>query len=133
MKHSSDRPLIAALTFVCVCVCVLSHWVHAAIDKVPDLTSLKCSSHWPLGLYIASVALTFVVIRSPVLQVLLLIDNDVSAMNIEIWQSLKTSFYQMASFGVQGGIFAWESGGVGAMADFKMYQNTVCFFVAFSS
>jgi hypothetical protein len=35
---------------VCVCVCVLSHWVHAARVEVPDLPSLKCSSHWSLGL-----------------------------------------------------------------------------------
>jgi hypothetical protein len=40
---------------VCVCVCVLSHWVHAAMDEVPDLPSLKCSSHWSLGLCPASV------------------------------------------------------------------------------
>ena len=40
---------------VCVCVCVLSHWVHAAIFEVPHLLSLKCSSHWSLGLFPASV------------------------------------------------------------------------------
>jgi hypothetical protein len=39
----------------CVCVCVLSHWVHAAIAEVPDLSTLKCSSHWSLGLHTASV------------------------------------------------------------------------------
>jgi hypothetical protein len=40
---------------VCVCVCALSHWVHAAMVEVPDLPSLKCSSHWSLGLFPASV------------------------------------------------------------------------------
>jgi hypothetical protein len=40
---------------VCVCVCVLSHWVHAAIVEVLDLPSLKWSSHWSLGLFPASV------------------------------------------------------------------------------
>jgi hypothetical protein len=39
----------------CVCVCVLSHWVHAGIGEVPDLPTLKCSSHWSLGLHTASV------------------------------------------------------------------------------
>jgi hypothetical protein len=40
---------------VCVSVCVLSHCVHAAMDEAPDLPSLKCSSHWSLGLFPASV------------------------------------------------------------------------------
>jgi hypothetical protein len=47
------RPPVSFL--VCVCVCVLSHWVRTAIGEVPDLPSLKCSSHWSLGLYSASV------------------------------------------------------------------------------
>jgi hypothetical protein len=36
-------------------VCVLSHWVHAAIVEVADLPSLKCSSYWYPGLFPASV------------------------------------------------------------------------------
>jgi hypothetical protein len=47
--------------YVCVCVCVLSNWVHAAICEGADLPALKCSSHWSLGLYLASVQLDFVV------------------------------------------------------------------------
>jgi hypothetical protein len=31
-----------------------SLWVHAAIAELPDLPSLKLSSHWSLGLYLAS-------------------------------------------------------------------------------
>ena len=46
---------LAYMSTVCVCVCVLSHWVHAAIVEVPDLPSLKCSSHWSPGLFPASV------------------------------------------------------------------------------
>jgi hypothetical protein len=41
-----------------VCVCILSRWVHAAIGEEADLPALKCSSHWSLGLYLASVELT---------------------------------------------------------------------------
>jgi hypothetical protein len=38
--------LLSYCICVCVCVCGLSHWVHAAIvEVVPDLPSLKCSSH----------------------------------------------------------------------------------------
>jgi hypothetical protein len=33
----------------------LSHWVHTAIGEGSDLPPLKCSSHWSLGLYLASV------------------------------------------------------------------------------
>jgi hypothetical protein len=51
----------ACVVCVCVCVCVLSHWVHAAMDEVPDLPSLKCSSHWSLGLCPASVQACVVV------------------------------------------------------------------------
>jgi hypothetical protein len=40
---------------VCIGVCVLSHWVQVAIDEGLDLPALKCSSHWSLGLYLASV------------------------------------------------------------------------------
>jgi hypothetical protein len=40
---------------VCVCVCVLSRWVHAALlCEGPDLPALKYSSHWSFGLYLAS-------------------------------------------------------------------------------
>jgi hypothetical protein len=40
---------------VCFCVCILSHCgVHAVIVEVAVLPSLKCSSHWSLGLYPAS-------------------------------------------------------------------------------
>jgi hypothetical protein len=39
----------------CGCVCVLIHRVRAAAVEVPNLPSLKCSSHWSLGLYPASV------------------------------------------------------------------------------
>jgi hypothetical protein len=52
---STPRP---TLGHRCVCVCVLSHWVHwvhVAIVEVPHLPSLKCSSHWSLGLYPACV------------------------------------------------------------------------------
>jgi hypothetical protein len=49
--------MAAAAVPVCVCVCVLSHYVHAAIVDVLDLPSLKCSSHWSLGLYPAYVLL----------------------------------------------------------------------------
>jgi hypothetical protein len=42
---------------VCVSVCVLSHWVHAAKGEGSDLPALKCSSHWSLGLYPAYVEL----------------------------------------------------------------------------
>jgi hypothetical protein len=37
----------------CVCVCVLRHWIHAAMDEAADLP--KCSSHWSLELFPASV------------------------------------------------------------------------------
>jgi hypothetical protein len=33
----------------------LSHWVHTAIGEGPDLPALTCSSHWSLGLYLATV------------------------------------------------------------------------------
>jgi hypothetical protein len=39
------------------CVCVLSHWVHAATGKGPDMPVLKCSSHAYLGLYIWHLAI----------------------------------------------------------------------------
>jgi len=54
--------VVCVCVYVYVCVCVLSHWAHAAIVEVPDLPSLKCSSHWFLGLYPASVLLLFVVL-----------------------------------------------------------------------
>jgi hypothetical protein len=41
-----DKVSMVVVLCVCVCVCVLSHWAHAAIVEVPDLPSLKCSSHW---------------------------------------------------------------------------------------
>jgi hypothetical protein len=50
---NSCRPM--RLHLRCVCVCGLSHWVHAAIVEVPDLPSLKCSSYWSIGLYPACV------------------------------------------------------------------------------
>jgi hypothetical protein len=43
-----------------VCICVLSHWVHAAIGEGPNLPAFKCSSHWNLGLYLASFTCTHV-------------------------------------------------------------------------
>jgi hypothetical protein len=49
-----DVPMQADV--ICVCVCVLSHWALAAIVEVPYFPSLKCSSHWSLGLFPASVA-----------------------------------------------------------------------------
>jgi hypothetical protein len=60
-------PCVQSLCFDClivhfVCVCVLSHWVHAAIAEVQDLPSLKCSSHWSLRLYPASAIVLFVVV-----------------------------------------------------------------------
>jgi hypothetical protein len=55
---------LLGVSFVCVCVCVLSHWVHAAMDDAPDLPSLECSSHWSLGLFPASVESLFVPIDS---------------------------------------------------------------------
>jgi hypothetical protein len=55
MDHLSGALQIEVI-FVCVCVCILSHWVHAAIVEVPDLPSLKCSSHWSLGRYPAASA-----------------------------------------------------------------------------
>jgi hypothetical protein len=59
------RDLYDALsTKVCVCVCVLSHWFHAAIVEVPDLPTLKFSSHWFLGLFPASVLSNEVVLYS---------------------------------------------------------------------
>ena len=64
---------------VCVCFCVLSHWVHAAIFEVPHLPSLKCSSHWSLGLYPASVEIVLFYFRHLVFQAssgLLLYCND---------------------------------------------------------
>jgi hypothetical protein len=33
----------------------LSHWVHAAIGEGSNLSALKCSSHWFLGSYLASI------------------------------------------------------------------------------
>jgi hypothetical protein len=45
----------AAQSLFFFCVCVLDLWIHAAIVDVPDLPSLKRSSHWSLGLYPASV------------------------------------------------------------------------------
>jgi hypothetical protein len=57
LRTSTQRlRLVFAFAFVCGCGCgcVLSHWIHAAIVEVPNLPSLKCSSHWSLGLYPAS-------------------------------------------------------------------------------
>jgi len=51
LKFSFVDPSLTA----CICVCILSLWVHAAIAEVPDLSTLKCSSHWSLGLHTASV------------------------------------------------------------------------------
>jgi hypothetical protein len=45
-------------------VCVLSRWVHSAVAEVSDLPSLKCSSHWSLGLYPASVELILWLLQS---------------------------------------------------------------------
>jgi hypothetical protein len=39
----------------CVCVCVLSHCSHEAVDEMPDPPSLKCSPHPSLAWYPASV------------------------------------------------------------------------------
>jgi hypothetical protein len=44
-----------SISAVCVCVCVLSDWVRAAICERPDLPALKCSFHWYLGLCLTSV------------------------------------------------------------------------------
>jgi hypothetical protein len=59
MLLASSLQQLARVAYVlpsCVAfLCVLSHWVHAAIVEVPDLPSLKCSSYWSLGLYPASV------------------------------------------------------------------------------
>jgi hypothetical protein len=52
---STATPDVALIVLVCVCVCVLSQWAHRAVASVLDLPSLKCSSHWSLGLYPASV------------------------------------------------------------------------------
>jgi hypothetical protein len=48
-------PAHRSVPSVCVGVCFWSHWVHAATVEVPDLPSLKCSSHWSLGLYPAPI------------------------------------------------------------------------------
>lgn len=52
---------------------------------------------------------------------LLLVDNDKSAMNIELYESAGTTFNLVTKFGVQGGIFSWEDGGPGHMGPFKFY------------
>jgi hypothetical protein len=61
---TKKTPCVAPPSFVnsdvvCVCVCVLSHWVHAAIVEVPDLPSLKCSCHWSLRLCFQRLSRTF--------------------------------------------------------------------------
>jgi hypothetical protein len=45
---------IIATRLFAFCVCVLSHWVHAAMDEAPDLPSLKCSSRWSRGINVHS-------------------------------------------------------------------------------
>jgi hypothetical protein len=59
-KYAPTHPLTYLLlakqrSVVCVCVCVLSHWVHTAIGEGSDLPALKCLPHRSLGLYLASV------------------------------------------------------------------------------
>jgi hypothetical protein len=39
--------------FVIKRVCVVSHWVHAAIGEGPALPALRCASHWSLGLHLS--------------------------------------------------------------------------------
>jgi hypothetical protein len=57
---SASKSRLVGFTCTHVCVCVVSHWVHAAIDEGPDLPAFKCSSHWNLGLYLASFTCTHV-------------------------------------------------------------------------
>jgi hypothetical protein len=52
---SSLGTLQLRVVCVCVCVCVLSHWVYTAMCEGPNLPTLKYSSHWSLGLHLASV------------------------------------------------------------------------------
>jgi hypothetical protein len=55
--ESSPSSIALPTDMTSFCVCVLSHWVHAATGEGPDMPALKCSSQAYLGLYIWHLAI----------------------------------------------------------------------------